>query len=128
MSLYLTHSNIWPVLAHSQLSSFRSHYFFHIFVPHRVSYFLFILVFPSLLLLHFFPISFICLSYCHSSSLSSLSVIPLTTFFTIQTTKYYRPCKCKGKGKGKVHPRTGHEGPEGKQRYNSTLSLTFVLD
>jgi len=22
--------------------------------------------------------------------------------------------KCKGKGKGKVHPRTGHEGPEGE--------------
>ena len=26
--------------------------------------------------------------------------------------------------KGKVHPRTGHEGPEGEQRYTSTLSLT----
>jgi hypothetical protein len=32
------------------------------------------------------------------------------------------------KGKGKVHPRTGHEGPEGEQRYSSTLSLTWVLD
>jgi len=21
---------------------------------------------------------------------------------------------CKGKGKGKVHPRTGHDGPEGE--------------
>ena len=30
--------------------------------------------------------------------------------------------------KGKVHPRTGHEGPEGKQRYNSTVSLTLALD
>jgi hypothetical protein len=28
----------------------------------------------------------------------------------------------------KVHPITGHEGPEGEQRYNSTLSLTLALD
>jgi hypothetical protein len=34
----------------------------------------------------------------------------------------------KGKGKSKTHPRTGHEGPEGKQKYNFTLSLTSVLD
>ena len=33
-----------------------------------------------------------------------------------------------GKGKGKVHPRTGHECPEGEQRYSSTLSLTSALD
>jgi hypothetical protein len=32
------------------------------------------------------------------------------------------------KVKGKVHPRTGHEGPEGKQRDSSTLSLTSALD
>jgi len=31
----------------------------------------------------------------------------------------------KGKGNGKVHPRMG---PEGEQRYSSTLSLTSVLD
>ena len=31
-------------------------------------------------------------------------------------------------GKGKVHPRTGHEGPKGEQRYSSTLSLTSALD
>jgi hypothetical protein len=31
-------------------------------------------------------------------------------------------------GKGKVHPRTGHEGPEGELRYSSTLSLTSALD
>ena len=31
------------------------------------------------------------------------------------------------KGKGKVHPRTGHEGPEGEQIYSSTLSLTSAL-
>ena len=28
----------------------------------------------------------------------------------------------------KVHPRTGHEGPEGEYRYSSTLSLTSALD
>ena len=27
-----------------------------------------------------------------------------------------------------VHPRTGYEGPEGKQRYSSNLSLTSSLD
>jgi len=33
------------------------------------------------------------------------------------------------KGKeGNVHPRTGHDGPEGEQRYSSTLSLTSALD
>jgi hypothetical protein len=31
-------------------------------------------------------------------------------------------------GKDKNHPRTVHEGPEGEQRYNSTLSLTSALD
>jgi hypothetical protein len=31
-------------------------------------------------------------------------------------------------GKGKGLPRTGHEGPEGEQRYRSTLSLTMALD
>jgi hypothetical protein len=31
------------------------------------------------------------------------------------------------KGEGKVHPRTGHEGPE-EERYSSTLSLTSALD
>ena len=30
--------------------------------------------------------------------------------------------------KGKVRPRTDHEGPEGEQRYSSTLSLTSALD
>jgi hypothetical protein len=30
--------------------------------------------------------------------------------------------------KGKVHPITGHESPEGEQRYSSTLSLTLALD
>jgi hypothetical protein len=30
--------------------------------------------------------------------------------------------------KGKVYPRTGHEGPDGEQRYSSTLSLTLAQD
>jgi hypothetical protein len=32
------------------------------------------------------------------------------------------------KGKGKLHPRTGHEGPEVEQMYSSTLPSTSVLD
>ena len=32
-----------------------------------------------------------------------------------------------GKGKSKVHPRAGHEGPEG-QLYSPALSLTSALD
>jgi hypothetical protein len=32
------------------------------------------------------------------------------------------------KAKGKGHPITGHEGPEGEQKYSSTLSLTSALD
>jgi len=31
-------------------------------------------------------------------------------------------------GKGKVHPRTGHKGKQGEQRYIPTLTLTSVLD
>jgi hypothetical protein len=30
--------------------------------------------------------------------------------------------------KGKVHPRTGHEGPEGDWRYSSTVSLISTID
>jgi hypothetical protein len=30
--------------------------------------------------------------------------------------------------KGKLHPVTCHEGPEGEQRYSSTLSLASVPD
>jgi hypothetical protein len=32
------------------------------------------------------------------------------------------------KGTGKVHPITGHEGPEEEERYSSTSSLTSALD
>ena len=31
-------------------------------------------------------------------------------------------------GKGKVHPITGHEGPEGEQMYSSTLPSTSALE
>ena len=37
-------------------------------------------------------------------------------------------CVYEGKGKGKVHPRTGHEGPEGEQMYSCTLPSTSALD
>jgi len=32
------------------------------------------------------------------------------------------------KGKSQFHARSGHEGPEGKYRYSSTLSLISALD
>jgi len=32
------------------------------------------------------------------------------------------------KEKVKLHPRTGHEGPQGEQRYSSTRPSTLVLD
>jgi hypothetical protein len=34
----------------------------------------------------------------------------------------------KQKGKVKVRPRTGHEDPEGENKYSSTLSSATVLD
>jgi hypothetical protein len=34
----------------------------------------------------------------------------------------------KGEGKGTVHPRTGHESPEGELMYSSTFALTLALD
>jgi hypothetical protein len=34
----------------------------------------------------------------------------------------------KGKGKGKIHPTTGHEGPEVEQMYSFTLPSTSALD
>jgi len=37
-----------------------------------------------------------------------------------------RQIKCRGGGKG--HPTTDHEGPEGEQKYSSTLSLTSAID
>jgi hypothetical protein len=43
----------------------------------------------------------------------------------------YRPgisCANEDKKKCKVHPITGHEGPDGEWRYSSTLSLTSAQD
>jgi hypothetical protein len=37
-------------------------------------------------------------------------------------------CIDKCTGRGKVHPTTGHEGPEGEQMYSSTLPSTSALD
>jgi len=37
---------------------------------------------------------------------------------------HLNPCK----GKGEVHPRTGHESPEGELSYSSTVSLTSALN
>jgi len=45
----------------------------------------------------------------------------------MKTTSGYKSIitiKCKDK----VHPRTGHEGTEGRKRYSSTLSLTSALE
>jgi len=36
--------------------------------------------------------------------------------------------KVKVRVKGKVHPRTGHEGPEGECRYSSTLFFNLGAD
>ena len=56
-------------------------------------------------------------------------VIPVAGSLWIATVNCSKlKCVNKGKGKGKVHPRTGHEGPEGEWRYSYTLSLTSALD
>jgi len=45
----------------------------------------------------------------------SPSARPLTSFPLVDLEKELGILtKCKGKGKGKIHPRTGHEGPEGE--------------
>jgi hypothetical protein len=43
-------------------------------------------------------------------------IMYFTECFTIYCRRNYisNPQRHKGKGKGKVHPRTGHEGPEGE--------------
>ena len=53
---------------------------------------------------------------------------PLAVFIRKQGNAHRRESfSKKGKGKGKFHPITGHEGPEGEQRYSSTLPLTSAL-
>jgi len=46
------------------------------------------------------------------------------SFFNVDTLNL-TPCTAI---KGKVHPRKGHEGPDGEKRYSTTLSLTSALD
>jgi len=53
-----------------------------------------------------------------------ISVIVVRIFFNLQTEHISRTALVRGT----VHQRTGHEGPEGKQRYSSTISLTSELD
>jgi hypothetical protein len=60
-----------------------------------------------------------------------ISVISLhldCTNYTFRPREGKGKYKGKDKGKGKFHPRTGHEGPEGKYMYSSPLSLTSALD
>ena len=49
---------------------------------------------------------------------------PETSVLTQQTTTYRHNTE----RKGKVHPRTGHEDPEGEKMYTSSLSITSALD
>jgi len=37
-------------------------------------------------------------------------------------------CQHSCAGKGTVHTRTGHEGPDGQERYSCTVSLTSALE
>jgi len=53
-----------------------------------------------------------------------VSVIVIRILFNLQTEHIPRRVLVKGT----VHQRTGHEGPDGKQRYSSTISLTSGLD
>jgi len=63
--------------------------------------------------------------YC---MLSGVQLLP-PDYFTSSTLSLHKSHLHRHyKGKGKVHPRTGHEGPQGEQRYRSTLSLTSAVD
>jgi hypothetical protein len=42
--------------------------------------------------------------------------------------KFERKLPACGKVKGKVYPITGHRGPDGEERYSSTLTLISALD
>jgi len=47
----------------------------------------------------------------------------LSPFKVDQTGNLWTPPR-----KSKVHPRTGHEGPDGESRHNCTLPLTSAID
>ena len=57
--------------------------------------------------------------------LVSLNFLVLQCYFLISAVK---SDLWHFKDKGKVHPRTGHEGPQREYRYSSILSLTSALD
>ena len=91
-SLHFTHSIIWPILTHPKVTSFRSNYCFHSFFLHHLSSFCYncISLSPSAMFLsHLFYLSAVSPFLI---PFFSISFIPLIIFFTIQTTKYYRPC------------------------------------
>jgi hypothetical protein len=56
------------------------------------------------------------------------NLIGVNKYYYCRSFKYRSNNNNNNKCKGTVHPRTGHEGPEGEQRYNATLSLTSALD
>jgi hypothetical protein len=61
----------------------------------------------------------------------SLSIYHCTQAHARTHTHWHKQTYCLSgntEGKVKVHPRTGHEGPEVEYRYSSTLSLTSALD
>jgi hypothetical protein len=60
---------------------------------------------------------------------SDLRVRAADALLQTLTRKTTRACtRLHIQSKGKVHPGTGHEGPDGEYRYSSTLSLTSALD
>jgi len=62
---------------------------------------------------------------CASCNHTQFSVmLKILTSLWLQTENLLLHCK----GKGKVHPRTGHKGPEGEQMCSSTPSLALTLD
>jgi len=51
----------------------------------------------------------------------------VTILFFRNKILYYPTQEINAKGRGKAQHRTGHEVPEGEQRYSSTLSLISAL-
>ena len=72
-------------------------------------------------------------SHCHyiqnkiNATRISSSTISSTPIFNETGPVKFTRLSHSGKGKGIFRPRTDHEGPEGKFRFTSTLSLTSAL-
>ena len=69
----------------------------------------------------------VCVTLTHNTCVfahSKTNYRPKTALFTTDNITYKLFIYVKGKGL----PRTGHEGPEGKQMYSSTLPSTSALD